>query len=104
MKNIGSVHCTNTLISMLAWAAILSLSASADDWTQWQGPDRNAISKEHGLLQEWPKDGPALAWKIKGLGGGYSAPSIAAGRILGMGNRGEDEVIGALSEKGGKTL
>src|SRR6266581_2515655 len=74
------------------------------DWPQWQGPDRTAHSKETGLLQEWMKDGPPLAWKIKGLGGGDSAPSIAAGRIFGMSNRGNDEVIWALSETDGKTL
>lgn len=27
------------------------------DWPQWQGPDRNAISKERGLLQTWPEKG-----------------------------------------------
>jgi outer membrane protein assembly factor BamB len=79
-------------------------SAAAFDWPQWQGPDRNAISKEHGLLKEWTNGGPPLAWQIKGLGGGDSAPSIAAGRIFGMGNRGEDEVVWALSEKDGKTV
>jgi hypothetical protein len=78
--------------------------ARADDWPQWQGPDRNAISRESGLLKEWPEDGPPLAWKIQGLGGGDSAPSIAAGRIYGMANRGEDEVVWALSEKDGKEM
>src|SRR4051812_29391641 len=72
------------------------------DWPQWQGPDRTANSKETGLLKEWPKEGPPLAWKSKGLGGGDSAPSVAAGRIYGMSNRGEDEVVWALSEQDGK--
>ncbi len=88
----------------LAAATQPALRAAEFDWPQWQGPDRNAISKETGLLKEWPKDGPPLAWKTTGLGGGYSAPSIAAGRIFGMGNRGEDEVVWALSEKDGKEL
>src|SRR5688572_15817764 len=70
----------------------LAAAAGADDWPQWQGPDRNSISKETGLLKEWPKDGPRLAWKVKGVGGGFSAPSIAAGQIFGMSNRGDDEV------------
>ena len=74
------------------------------DWPQWQGPDRNAVSRERGLLKEWPQDGPPLAWKIQGLGGGYSAPSVAAGRIFGMSNRGGDEVVWTLSEKDGKEL
>jgi len=72
------------------------------DWPQWQGPERTAHSKETGLLKEWPKDGPLLAWKTKGLGGGDSGPSIAAGRIYGMSHRGADEIVWALSENDGK--
>jgi len=91
------------LISALCWTTLLAC-ARADDWPQWQGSDRNGISKEVGLLKEWPKDGPPLAWKVQGIGGGDSAPSIAAGRIFGMANRGEDEVVWALSEKDGKDI
>ncbi len=80
------------------------VTAVADDWPQWQGPDRNAVSKEKGLLQVWPKDGPPLAWKVKGVGGGDSAPSVAGGRLFGMSNRGNDEVVWALSEADGKEL
>jgi outer membrane protein assembly factor BamB len=79
-----------------------ALFAAAADWPQWQGPDRNGISKETGLLQEWPKDGPPLAWKVNGLGGGYSSPSVAGGRIFGMSYRGGNEVVWALSESDGK--
>src|SRR5688572_16848517 len=74
------------------------------DWPQWQGPDRTAHSKEAGLLKEWPKDGPSLAWKVKGLGGGDSMPSVAGGRIYGMSHRGSDEIVWALSEKDGKEI
>lgn len=95
-----ALYLALVLLSGTAFAA----SPESFDWPQWQGPDRNAISKERGLLKEWPKDGPPLAWKITGLGGGYSAPSIAAGRIFGMSNRGDDEVVWALSEKDGKEL
>lgn len=74
------------------------------DWPQWQGPDRNAISQERGLLQEWPAEGPPLAWRIEGVGGGYGAPAIAAGQILGLSNRDDDEVVWALAEADGKEL
>ncbi|MHC4353873.1 MAG: PQQ-binding-like beta-propeller repeat protein, partial [Planctomycetota bacterium] len=69
-----------TVMLMAAIVMIVTGSSLAADWPQWQGPDRNAISQELGLLQEWPKDGPSLAWKIDKLGGGDSAPAIAAGR------------------------
>jgi outer membrane protein assembly factor BamB len=62
------------------------------------------MSKEKGLLKEWPSDGPPLAWRIKGLGGGDSAPSIIGGRLFGMSNRGDEEVVWALSEKDGKEI
>jgi outer membrane protein assembly factor BamB len=83
-----------------AWAA----GAEADDWPQWQGPDRNAVSRERGLLQEWPQQGPPLAWRVEGLGSGYAAPSITGGRIFGMSHRDDDEVVWALSETDGSPL
>ena len=91
-------------ISALAISVQHPIFAASFDWPQWQGPERNAVSKEPGLLQEWPKDGPPLAWKITGIGGGYSAPSVAAGRIYGMSNRGDDEIVWCLSETDGKEL
>jgi len=38
------------------------------------------------------------------LGGGDSAPSIANGRIYGMSNRGDEEIVWALSEKDGSEV
>ncbi|MCL5280635.1 MAG: hypothetical protein M1376_12100 [Planctomycetes bacterium] len=78
---------------------LATTAVEAADWPQWQGPNRDGKSADTGLLKEWPKEGLSLAWKIKGLGGGYSGPSIAAGRIFGMSHRGEDEVVWALSEE-----
>lgn len=93
------------IVLSLAVAAFTRTGSSAPfDWPQWQGPDRNAMSKETGLLKEWPATGPALAWKATGLGGGDSTPSIATGRIYGMSHRGADEIVWALSEKDGKEV
>lgn len=83
---------------------MLSVGNLDADWPQWRGPERNAISQEKGLLQEWPKEGPPLAWRIEGLGGGDGAPAIAEGRIYIMGTRGGEEVVRALSEQDGKEL
>lgn len=97
------LHTCYLALTMLS-ATAFTVPAAAADWPQWQGPDRNAISKETGLLKEWPKEGPATAWTVKGLGGGDGAPAVAAGTIYGMGIRGEDEVVWALSEKDGKEV
>jgi len=92
------------LVSLVLSATAVVAFAESFDWPQWQGPDRDGISKETGLLQEWPPAGPPRAWKISGLGGGYSAPSVAGGRIFGLSSRGDDEVVWALSVTDGKTL
>src|SRR5262249_55397133 len=31
--------------------------AIADDWPQFRGPNRDDVSKETGLLKQWPKEG-----------------------------------------------
>ncbi len=83
---------------------VTACSSLAADWPQLRGPNRDGKSADTGLLKEWPNGGPPLAWKIDKLGGGYSAPSIAAGRIFGMSNRGDEEVVWALSEKDGSEI
>jgi len=87
-----------------AVATALALAAHAADWPQFRGPDRSAISKETGLLRKWPEGGPRLVWKAANLGEGHSTPSVAGGRVFGMGLRGENEVVWALDEKTGKEL
>ncbi len=87
-----------------ALLALITGTACADDWPQWQGPDRNAVSKEKGLLQEWPENGPPLAWRAEGLGGGDSIPAVADGRLFGMSIRDGKEIVWALSERDGKEL
>ncbi len=87
-----------------AIVAFLFVSTTMADWPQWQGPDRNAVSPEKGLLQEWPEGGPPLSWKITGLGGGDSAPSIAGGKMFGMSNRRGEEIVWALSETDGQEI
>jgi outer membrane protein assembly factor BamB len=102
---LSGVKKMKTKVMLIAAILMITTGSSLGaDWPQWRCQNRDGKSADTGLLKEWPKDGPALAWKITGLGGGYSAAPIAAGRIFGMGNRGDDEVVWVLSEKDGKEL
>jgi outer membrane protein assembly factor BamB len=85
-------------------AAPETAAAKPFDWPQWRGPNRDAVYTETGLLQQWPRNGPPLVWKQKGLGGGFSTPSVAAGRIYGLSYQGNDEVIWARDEATGKPV
>jgi outer membrane protein assembly factor BamB len=84
--------------------ATLPTFTRADDWPQWRGPDRSNISKETGLLKEWPAEGPPLIWKAEGLGDGVASVAVAGGRIFTVGSRGEDEFAVALDSANGKKL
>jgi outer membrane protein assembly factor BamB len=82
----------------------LVLFSLAADWPQWRGPDRNGISKETGLLPQWPKDGPPLRWKATDIGTGYSSPAVANGRVYLQTTRGNEEFALALDEKSGREV
>jgi outer membrane protein assembly factor BamB len=89
------------MVGLLALFASLSLvtlgqaqlPSAAGDWPGFRGPDRNGVSKEVGLLRQWPAGGPPLAWKLTGLGDGYGAPAIAAGKLFVMGTKGRIEHV-----------
>ncbi len=104
MRTLSHRSCRWGALAIAGCCFLFATSARAADWPQFRGANRDGKSADTGLLKEWPKGGPALAWKIKGLGGGYSGPSIAAGKIFGMSHRGEDEVVWALSETDGKEV
>jgi outer membrane protein assembly factor BamB len=76
----------------------------AYDWPQWAGPDRNAVSKETGLLQEWPESGPPLAWKASGIGEGMGGVAVSGGRIYTTGDSDGSAWLLALNEADGKQV
>jgi len=85
-------------------AALLCVAAagvaSAADWPQWLGPNRDRKSPDKGLLKSWPTDGPKLLWKNTGIGKGFSSPTIAGGQIFITGDEGADLILYALDMEG----
>jgi outer membrane protein assembly factor BamB len=102
MRSLKLVRAGLTIAALTVTASLAALGQNArpGEWPQWRGPERTSLSKETGLLKQWPEGGPRLLWKATGLGGGYSTPSIAGGRMFGMGYVGADEVVWALDLEG----
>ncbi len=93
---------TSRLVSVCALATfVLALPVRADDWPQWRGPTRTGLSRETGLLKEWPGGGPKLVWQRKDVGGGYSTPAVVGERLYLMADRKGEEFVLALSAKDG---
>jgi outer membrane protein assembly factor BamB len=62
---------------------LLILMASpcwADDWPQWQGPQRDSVWRETGILKQLPDGGPSIKWRVP-VAWGYAGPAVANGRV-----------------------
>src|SRR6185369_4884167 len=90
--------------SSLGFFLTSGLANYANDWPQWRGPDRTDVSKETGLLKQWPAEGPKRVWLFKNAGNGYSGPAIVAGKLFTMGTRDDSEILLALDADTGKEL
>ena len=78
-------------------APIVSAPDAAASWPRFHGPKSDNISSETGLLKKWPKGGPTLAWKTKGLGAGFASVSLAHGLIYTAGNLNDKTTITCCS-------
>lgn len=95
--------------ALLLCAVALVPSASAQesaariDWPQFRGPNRDGISPEVGLLQQWPDGGPPELWRVP-LGSGFSAVSIVGDRAFTMFGRDGQTWLAALDVADGSTV
>ena len=92
-------------VAIIVFCSSVELFGQAGgNWPQWRGPNRDGISKETGLLKQWPADGPPLVWKAAGAGKGYSSLAVANGKLFTMGLRGDREYVIAFDVANGKEV
>ena len=95
----------------LAWvAAVIALGVAGcfageltEDWPRFLGPTADNISRETGLLDRWPTNGPSVAWQ-KTVGAGYAAPSVRDGLLVLHQRQGGEEVVEAMDAATGKSI
>ncbi|RYD62447.1 MAG: polyvinylalcohol dehydrogenase, partial [Verrucomicrobiaceae bacterium] len=71
----------SNLTSTLAVIAAMTLFARAEDWPQWRGPSRDGISQEKGWLDQFPSQGPQVAWQTT-VGLGFSSIVVGNGKAF----------------------
>lgn len=105
VQAVGGRRYWMELFSIATSLVLLSAihnSASAEDWPQWRGPRRDAVSRETGLQLSWPEAGPPVAWKASGLGTGFSSVVISRGLVFTMGRHDTEVIVTALKEADGQ--
>lgn len=61
--------------------ALVASHGAADDWPQWRGPRRDGVWRETGIVQDFGSARATPQWTAK-IGAGYSAPTVADGRVF----------------------
>ena len=92
------------LVAGCVACAVVAVAAQAPstDWPQWRGPERNGVSRETGLLREWPQSGPAVVWSASQLGAGYGSVAVAGSRVFVQGMKNRQSVVTSLDRAAGK--
>jgi hypothetical protein len=57
-----------------------SSTASADDWPQWRGIDRDGVWHETGVIDSFDSPRLPLRWRAE-ISSGYCGPTVAGGRV-----------------------
>ena len=107
-------HVRNLLIAAaIAAPIILALTTvgvgqakekpASTDWPHWRGPTRNGISTETGWRTDWSNAKPAPLWQ-RTIGAGFSAVSVAKGRVYTMGNTNNKDTIWCLNADTGEQV
>jgi outer membrane protein assembly factor BamB len=89
------------LMALAAAAALHAQTPASIDWPQWRGPERNGVSRETGLLQEWPPAGPVRVWSASSLGAGFGSVAVAGDRVYVQGARNGQSLVTALNRRDG---
>jgi len=100
VRGLAVTFLISGLVVIKTWA----VEADPGDWPQWRGPNRDDLSQEKGLLQDWPTGGPPLAWKATAIGEGYSTVSVEGDRLYTIGDRKDASYVMALNLTDGKQL
>ena len=70
------------LCTGLFCGAMISIAASAGDWTQWRGPNHNNVAEAgQGVPTEW-SDSKNVIWKADVPGRGHASPIITGNMIV----------------------
>ncbi len=91
------------VISVILFVSIITLQiVSAQDWTEWRGPNRDGMVKNFTAPARWPEK-LKLIWKTE-VGSGYSSPVVFKDRAWIHTREGDEETVSCLDLKTGKLV
>ena len=89
-------------MAVVAMLWMVPLSAAAQDWPQWRGPDRDGAVAAFDVPASWPAE-LTHQWTVE-VGFGYATPILVGDRVYMFARQGDDEVMMALDAGSGETV
>lgn len=101
MTGMFSRHCC--ILAAILLGMVLPGTARSDDWPQFQGPWRTAVSGEAGLVSSFPSgSGPEVLWRVE-LHEGFGGAAVAGGEVFVMDREpGEADILLCLDLETGR--
>src|SRR5688572_22803397 len=99
---LAAIGLAAAVIAPMRGQSPAAAPAPGNDWPQWRGPERSGISRETGLLKQWPSSGPPAQWSANGLGAGYGSVAVKGTQVFVQGLKNRQSVVTALGRADGK--
>jgi outer membrane protein assembly factor BamB len=93
---------SHAALALLAFQSF-ALPASAGDWPQILGPQRDGIAAKEELAAEWPDPGPQSVWEAR-IGSGFAGVAVTNGIVVLFHRLGDDDTLSAFVATTGKPL
>lgn len=90
------------LLVLVLGFVVVQTDLSAQDWSQWRGPTRDAALASAATPAAWPATVKRV-WRVE-VGEGYSSPVTAGTRVFVHSRRDPEELVTAVDLESGKQL
>src|SRR4029079_2887004 len=88
--------------TLFVFALTSGISATAQDWPQWRGPNRDAKATGFHAPATWPNT-LTKKWQVK-VGNGVATPALVDGRLFVFARQDEKEVLHCLDPVTGNEI
>jgi len=98
------MNCARQMVSLASGLILIALSprATAQDWPQWRGPNRDDKVSGFTPPKTWPQEFHQK-WKVT-VGQAAATPALVGGKLYVFARLGENEVIQCLDAATGKEI
>ena len=97
-RTIGCRPLFSGILALL----LVTAPASAGDWPQILGPQRNGIASGEQLLAAWGSQGPRMQWSAE-VGQGFAGVAVVGNRVVTFYRDGREEIVQCLDAASGRS-